>query len=270
MRETTPQVFLIARPSLIEDQVAEYLDAIGAQEWYRRVFGAAVDAGVALNDPEALIEIAGRLCYRSWVPGLNANVVKIREDSAVYLENILASGHGSVLEHAQFTFIFHNVSRVFTAEMNRHRAGCAISEQSLRFVRLTDIPFWFPEWTEAPEHDDLMEEARDLLAAMEKWQLRAAEHFDLDGDKTPFAKKKFYTSFMRRLAPLGLSTEEVWSGNIRAIRHVISMRSAEGAEEEIRMVADQLAGIMQGELPNLFGDFVLTESGAWVTKNWKV
>ena len=29
-----------------------------------------------------------------------------------YLQNILASAHGSVLEHASFTFVLHNVSRV--------------------------------------------------------------------------------------------------------------------------------------------------------------
>ena len=86
---------------------------------------------------------------RPWAPGLNANVSKVREDSAEYLRNILKSGHGSVLEHANFTFLFHNVSRVFTHELVRHRAGAAYSQESMRFVRLTDIPFWFPDWAKA-------------------------------------------------------------------------------------------------------------------------
>lgn len=243
---------------------------MGAEEWYRRVIGAALDQDVPLNDAETLVEIAGRLCYRSWVPGLNANVTKIREASEVYLANILRSGHGSVLEHAQFSFICHNVSRVFTAEMNRHRAGCAISEQSMRFVRLTDIPFWWPEWTRETQYAGLMAEAEDLVTRMERWQVKAADVFGLDDPGVPFAKKKFFTSFMRRLAPLGLSTEEVWSANIRAIRHVVSMRTAEGAEEEIRIVAGQLAEIMAVELPNLFGDYERDDSGAWATQNWKV
>ncbi len=269
MRRTHPQVFLINGPKLRTDAVYEYLQAVGAEEWYARVIGYALDNGIPLNDAEALIEIAGRLCYRSWVPGLNANVTKIREESAVYLANILSSGHGSVLEHATWTFILHDVSRVFTAELNRHRAGCAISEQSLRFVRLTDIPFWWPEWTNDPEHAVLMARAVNLIEDMETWQVDAAKHFGLDDPGIPFSRKKFFTSFMRRLAPLGLSTEEVWSPNIRAIRHVISMRTAEGAEEEIRLVGDQMARIMAVELPNLFGDYT-EENGVWTTENWKV
>src|SRR3954470_18901298 len=55
----------------------------------------------------------GRMCYRSWAPGLNPNVTRVRADSTAYLENILRSAHGSVLEHANYSFVFHNVSRVF-------------------------------------------------------------------------------------------------------------------------------------------------------------
>ena len=42
--------------------------------------------------------------------------------------------------------MLHNVSRVATHELVRHRAGVAVSQESLRFVRLDDLPFWFPEW----------------------------------------------------------------------------------------------------------------------------
>ena len=45
-----------------------------------------------------------------------------------------------------FSFVLHNVSRVVTHELVRHRPGTAVSQESLRFVRLTDIPFWFPDW----------------------------------------------------------------------------------------------------------------------------
>ena len=68
-------------------------------------------------------------CYRSWEPGLNPNVTRIRTDQAKYLENILASAHGSVLEHVSFTFVLHNVSRVFTHEVVRHRPGVAMWEE---------------------------------------------------------------------------------------------------------------------------------------------
>ena len=49
------------------------------------------------------------MCYRSWEPGLNPNVRKVRDDQDAYLQNILRQQHGSVLEHVSFTFVLHNV-----------------------------------------------------------------------------------------------------------------------------------------------------------------
>src|SRR5690348_17878144 len=57
--------------------------------------------------------------YTTLFRSLNPNVKKVRADQKAYLENILAQQHGSVLEHAQFTFAFHNVTRVLTHELAR-------------------------------------------------------------------------------------------------------------------------------------------------------
>jgi thymidylate synthase (FAD) len=84
------------------------------------------------------------MCYRSWEPGLNPNVSRVRTDSAQYLGNVVRSQHGSVLEHANFTFVLHNVSRVLTHELIRHRAGSAFSQESLRYVRLVRHPVLVP------------------------------------------------------------------------------------------------------------------------------
>src|SRR5438270_9726606 len=143
LRETTPQVFLIARPSLDLDGMRGYLETVGGESWLERRVGEAGD-GRAPNPAETLIEFAGRLCYRSWEPGLNPNVSRIRTDQREYFENILRSAHGSVLEHANYSFAFHAVSRVFTHELVRHRAGSAFSQESLRYVRLPNIGFRVP------------------------------------------------------------------------------------------------------------------------------
>ena len=55
------------------------------------------------------MEFGGRACYRSWEPGLNANVSKVRTDQHEYFANILRSAHGSVLEHANYSFALRNV-----------------------------------------------------------------------------------------------------------------------------------------------------------------
>ena len=200
-------------------------------------------------------------CYRSWEPGLNPNVTRIRTDQAKYLENILASAHGSVLEHVSFTFVLHNVSRVLTHELVRHRPGTAVSQESLRFVRLADIPIWFPEW--AREDEELMKRAGTLLAEMENFQRWMAEHFGLDAEGVPFHEKKHKTSFMRRFAPDGVATGLVWSANVRTLRHTIESRTDPGAEEEIRLVFGKIGELMRAEAPALFGDYEIRD-GAWV------
>ena len=142
MRETTPSVFLIARPSVDLEGMRGYLEDVGGESWLERRVQEARDS--PLNDGELLVEFGGRVCYRSWEPGLNPNVTRVRTDQREYFANVLRCGHGSVLEHANWSFALRNVSRVFTHELVRHRAGSAFSQESLRYVRLTDIGFRVP------------------------------------------------------------------------------------------------------------------------------
>jgi thymidylate synthase (FAD) len=86
----------------------------------------------------------------------------------------------------------------------------------------------------------------------------------------PFAVKKEITSALRRLAPIGLSTDIMWTANVRTLRHVIEMRTALGAEEELRQVFNLVAQAMKSEAPNLFQDFQRQEDGSWVPEWRKV
>jgi thymidylate synthase (FAD) len=264
MRETTPEVFLIARPSVDLDGMRGYLDAVGGASWLDGRAGPD-QAGGAANDAQLLVEFGGRICYRSWEPGLNRNVTKVRRDQTEYLGNILRSAHGSVLEHASFSFAFRSVSRVFTHELVRHRAGSAFSQESLRYVRLTDIGFRVP-----PALEPIRDQVVSLVETLEEFQLDAAERLGLDEEGVPFAVKKEITSALRRLAPLGLSTDILWTANVRTLRHVIEMRTAPGAEEELRRVFDRVAEIARREAPALFQDFERADDGSWVPEHRKV
>ena len=257
IRETRPHIHLVSRPSVDRDALRAYLASVGGVGWLER---RSVESG---TDAELLIEFAGRACYRSWEPGLNPNVSRIRRDQGEYFENLLRSGHGSVLEHACFTFVFHDVSRVFTHELVRHRAGSAFSQESLRYVRLTDIGFRV-----APALEPLRRDVVELVERLETFQKEAAE--SLLDDEMPFAVKKEVTSALRRLAPLGLSTDIVWTANVRTLRHVIAQRTESGAEEEMRLVFDRVAELAVAEAPDLFQDFSRGEDGGWVPEHHKV
>ncbi|MDY0031960.1 MAG: FAD-dependent thymidylate synthase, partial [FCB group bacterium] len=134
MELVEPRVFLVGETRLVEEGLRAYLEHAGAPAW-------STDAP---SDAEHLCEVYGRLCYRSFEPGLNPNVTRVRKGNDTYLGHILEVGHGSVLEHAVLNFVFADVSRVFTHELVRHRAGTAISQESLRYVRLGRLSAYVP------------------------------------------------------------------------------------------------------------------------------
>lgn len=261
MHYVTPQVYLVARPTIVWESFESYLRDVGATEWLasRDVYG---------NDAHDMVEAAGRMCYRSWAPGLNPNVTRVRADQRQYLANILSSGHGSVLEHANYSFIFHGVSRVFTHELVRHRAGTAISQESMRYVRLDDIPFWMPEW--AQEDEALRTNIEAINGTIENFLEWYTDYYKLDDPLTPFHVKKEKTSFMRRIVGNGVGTDIFWTANIRALRHVIEARTDKAAEEELRLVFDEVARIMIEEAPDFFQDFMHMPDGSWKPDNHKV
>ena len=243
MKEVSPQVFLVAETTGVMDGVVEYLDHVGAPTW----------ASDTQNQAQGLVEFMGRLCYRSFEPGLNPNVTRVRNNNAAYIDNLLKSRHGSVLEHVSVSFVFADVSRVFTHELVRHRAGTAISQESLRFVRLEDLSMWAPTVVREDEH--IMEVFVDTFERLGALQKMMAEHYGLDAEGAKFGDKKEATSAMRRLAPIGLATTIGWTANIRALRHVLEFRTAPSAEEEIRLVFSKVGEIVSERYPALFSDF---------------
>lgn len=256
MRRVEPKIFLIGESRMEQSGVRSYLEHIGTK-WR---------PNKEIPDGEMLVEFLGRLCYRSWEPGLNPNVTKIREDSRKYIQNILKSKHGSVLEHPVSHWVFADVSRVFTHELVRHRAGMAFSQESLRFVRLEDLGLWLPPEIEAePEVAALFEQTFRDLGDLQK---KLAVLLGLDGK--PFSEKKKLTSAMRRVAPIGLATTIGVTANVRALRHILAMRTAAAAEAEIRVVFDQVMAICQGRWPSFFGDFTKQDDGSWKPEHEKV
>lgn len=258
MYRVTPKVFLIGESAVNQTGMTSYLSHVGAPEW-------RTDAP---SDSEAIMEFMGRLCYRSWAPGMNKNVTKVREGNLSYLGNILNVKHGSVLEHPVTHWVFADVSRVFTHEVVRHRAGMAFSQESLRFVRLTDLGLWLPPEAEA---DPVLKEMFEAtFKSLEEFQLRMAKHLGLDDEGKQFKDKKVLTSLMRRAAPIGLATSIGITMNFRAFRHVVTMRTEGSAEAEIRLVMDQVMEIAKTRWPNILSDFSRNEKGEWVPKNVKV
>lgn len=248
------------------------LKAVGAPDW--QSVGAHDEQG-----GEVLVEVAGRLCYRSFEAGLNKNVTKVREGNKEYIGNILKQGHGSVLEHASVTFALVDVSRVLTHEVVRHRAGTAFSQESGRYIRIDDVGQFFPSALAGNALRDLAMsrgmsagEASIWGATQQKLIGDAfrivsedCEHaiktiidaLRLDEPGTPFHTKKAVTSALRRIAPGGQLTNIIVTANHRAWRHMIAMRTAYGAEEEIRLVFHLIGHELKEHFPAIYQDMSL-------------
>ncbi len=243
MHRTEPKVFLIGESIINFTGLSNYLKFIGVPEW-------SSDAG---SHAEKLTEIYSRSCYNSFSVDQNPNITRIREGNEPHLKNIIKVGHGSVMEHAWTNWMFCKVSRVFTHEVVRHRVGTAFSQESLRFVRLTNLGLWLPPEYEAdPKIKELFEKK---FESDEQFQLDLANAFDLDNPEMKFSEKKKHTSFMRRGAPIGLSTNIGMSMNHRTLRHLLIMRTNRHAEVEIRKVFAEVGRIAKERWKNLYADF---------------
>lgn len=242
MQYVTPRAIHVAQTELDKAGLAEYLTSVGAPKW-------ETDAPTGA---EALIEVLGRMCYRSFAPGLNPNVKKVREGNADYLKNIEEHRHGSLFENATDTYILFDVSRVVTHQLVRHRAGTAWAQESGHYVRVEGIKSWLPPMIAAnAEAAALYVETMERLEAAQLEMARL-----LDVDNLPFHEKKRATTAMRRLVPDGIATAIAMTGNHRAWRWTIQLRTERSNDEEIRLVMADVFRQQAERYPNLYADAV--------------
>jgi thymidylate synthase (FAD) len=196
---------------------------------------------------EQLVEAGGRICYMSFGKGRKTN----RE----YIQNLVSMKHGSVLEHATWDFIITGVSRSFTHELVRHRAGWGYSQLSQRYVDESTANFVEPEIIARDErlHAVWLDAVKTAHQAYRDLVEGLMDH--LPNIENPTERRKRVREAARSVLPNATETMIFCSANARALRHFIELRGAEGAEAEIRRVAIKLLRLMQQEAPTLFGDY---------------
>lgn len=248
MEKVIPKVFLLGETTINTDGLIAYLQETGNREFLEAIAEAKNDG---LGDQETITSFFAKLCYKSLSAGKNLNVTKMRS----IRDNILGtveSGHGSVFEHATLNFVLHNVSRVLTHELVRHRVGVAYSQESGRYCRINESgPGMYIPTCIANNPDALVifEDAVDYVT------VKIQALYQLFGiDDLNFTEKKELTSAIRRIAPTGMANEIGFSANLRALRHIIGMRTSRHAEEEIRFVFAKIAKIVYEKCPLLFAD----------------
>jgi len=197
---------------------------------------------------ERLAEYAGRLCYMSQHNPVNRT-------TADYIENIKKQGHGSVLEHSVYVLLIEGISRSCSHELVRHRAGFGYSQISQRYVDESHAAFVMPPAV-LGEPTLEAEWARQVEAAQAAY-VRAVEglmeRYAWVTDKV--SRRKMAREAARSVLPNATEVKIVVSGNARAWRTMLELRTSEGAELEIRRMAVACLRALQREAGSLFSDF---------------
>jgi thymidylate synthase (FAD) len=249
-----PGVVMLARPRTNVAGLGGFLEGFDPDLGFQ----AYVEDPTWLPDSSQLCKTAGQLCYASFGPRRTTN-----ENAAAYFERLTSAGHGSVLEHANFSFLLYGISRSVTHELVRHRAGVGISQISQRYVSGRVLRFVErPEYQDDPELHAFFEERADRAAAeyeamadrlLERQKSGAAL---LDAEHKTDARKKVQQT-ARSVLPNETEAPMVFTGNVRALRHIIEMRADGHAESEIRNLAARLFLCLATADPILFGDYEL-------------
>jgi len=202
------------------------------------------------TDGEHLAEFAGRLCYMSQRNPANRT-------TRDYLGNILKQGHGSVLEHANYSLLLEGVSRSLTHELVRHRAGFAYSQLSQRYVDESHAAFVVPpaiigdEKLESQWKAQMESAQAAYVALVEELMTRYAWVDD------KIHRRKMAREAARGVLPNSTETKIVVTANVRAWRTMLELRCGEGAEMEIRRMGVAVLRVMQAEVPGLFADYTV-------------
>ena len=249
-----PGVVVLAKPQTNVAGLAGFLE--GFDPGLR--FPEYIDDPTVLPDSSQLCKTAGQTCYMSFGPRRTTN-----EYAAAYIERLTSAGHGSVLEHSSFSFLLYGISRSVTHELVRHRAGAAFSQISQRYVSGSVLRFVErPEYQEDPDLHRLFEERANRAAA--EYEAMADQLLErqeggasmLTADYKTDARKKVQQT-ARSLLPNETEAPMVFTGNVRALRHIIEMRADAHAESEIRNLAVRLFLCLRTADPILFGDYEL-------------
>jgi thymidylate synthase (FAD) len=225
-----PRVSLIARPQFVEPSHL-------AVHWQ----GEA-------SDGERLAEFAGRICYMSQHNPAGRS-------TADYLENIKKQGHGSVLEHAVYVLLIEGISRSCSHELVRHRAGFGYSQLSQRYVDESHAAFVVPPAIlgDPALEAEWEEQVADAQAAYVRAVEALVQRYQWITDKVH--RRKVAREAARSVLPNATEVKIVVSGNARAWRTMLELRTGEGAELEIRRMAIACLRVLQHEAVALFSDF---------------
>ena len=182
------------------------------------------------TDAERIIEKAARRCY------FGTEFEELPEGNlGEYLKKLMARNHLSVFEHAYATFDMRDVSRVFLAQISRHRiASMNVESQRYRDQSENDIvlPPDLYNSTFRQEVLDYAQQGKDLYTRMINSGIKKED--------------------ARYILLNGGTTSIIFTANFRELLHIMELREAPQAQREIRVGVTQMRAQLHVQCPDIF------------------
>ncbi|MDH7563669.1 MAG: FAD-dependent thymidylate synthase [Candidatus Bathyarchaeota archaeon] len=176
------------------------------------------------DDAELLCGAAALTSTRSGTP--SELLRKLDPETArQIIRRVTGYGHGSVVEHASFTFSIEGVSRAMTHQLVRHRIA-SYTQQSQRYVAYDTLESYV-----TPPSIEKDGEAKKLYGQALESISRVYE---------ALLKLKIPKEDARFILPNAAKTNIIVTMNARELRHFFNLRCCARAQWEMREVATEM------------------------------
>lgn len=231
-----PGIYVLLKPQL---RITINLRAI--REWFKyhvinemtKFLGQKLQYLTKIKSPLTMHGIEGKN------NDLNACIINPVEDEEIWI-----------------SFFIADISRSCTHELVRHGDFTSISQKSSRFCTESETPWiWHPYLIEffnkeknlEKQFNEEVEKCRNLYnEVMQKLQL------DLNDKMDKLTARKQARGAARGILGNALGTELIFSANLKQWKHMILLRTSEGADAEIRVLFNKIFNILSQKYPEKF------------------
>lgn len=177
----------------------------------------------------------------------------IEEKKHTLLKHLISREHYGPLEHVHASFSVKGVSRVVMSQATRHR-HLSFDIQSQRYCDFSDEDYTIPKSFTDPDHFTRDDGTVDMSEAKQDWGRWRFESV-VESSMRKYerlVKEDFPKEDARYVLPTAMQVDMVFSGNLRALLHVVNMRSKADVQGETRELAESVSDEIEEWTPTVY------------------
>lgn len=176
----------------------------------------------------------------------------IPEKKYTLLRHLIKKEHYGPLEHVHASFNIEGMSRVVMAQATRHRL-LSWDIQSQRYVDFTEPDYTVPESFTNSEHYT-RDDGQVDIEENELKKIKEAYNNSMNRSSNSYewlVKEGVPKEDARYVLPTGMQVNAVMSGNLRALLHVVNMRSKGNVQSETMDLAQKVEREIKDWVPTV-------------------